>query len=96
MGIPYQIGETIRLGAVITDYAEEPVNPLSVKVRINFPDGTEAIASSDMVNLKVGEYRYDYLIPSDLGTYCWNVTATGAGGRVTIVRDMFSVNVAIC
>lgn len=90
-----QAGETVRLNAAITDVDGDPGDPSEVKIAINKPDGTEALPATDMVNLAVGSYYYDYLIPSDLGTYSWNVTATGAVGRITIVKDIFSVNSAI-
>lgn len=90
-----QVGETVRLNAAITDSDGDPGDPITVKIAINLPDGTEALPSTDMVNLVVGSYYYDYLIPSSEGTYSWNVTATGAIGRITIVKDIFSVNPAI-
>lgn len=91
----YQVGETIRLNASITNDSETSVDPSTVKIKIKNPDGTEAVASSDMVNPAVGSYYYDYLISDNTGTYNWSVTATGSEGRITIVKDMFSVNSAI-
>ena len=90
-----QVGETIRLNAVITDVDGDPGDPVTVKIAINLPDGTEALPATDMVNSAVGSYYYDYLIPSSEGTYSWNITAVGAAGRITIVKDIFSVNPAI-
>lgn len=95
MAIPYQAGETIRLEAAITDSAGEPVGPTTVKIAINKPDGTEGVVSSGMTNPDTGSYYYDYLIPDDLGTYNWHVIATGSTGRITICKDMFSVNTEI-
>ena len=91
----HQVGETIRLNAAITDSDGNPGDPASVKIQANDPDGTEVVLLTDMTNPAIGAYYYDYLIPSGLGTYSWNVTAIGVGGRVTIVKDMFSVNPAI-
>lgn len=91
----HQVGETVRLNAAVTDVDGDPSDPSEVKIEIDKPDGTEALPVTDMVNSAVGSYYYDYLIPSDLGTYSWNVTATGVAGRITIVKDIFSVNSAI-
>lgn len=91
----YQVGETIRLKASITDSDGVLGDPATVKIQINRPDETEDIVALDMTNTDVGLYYYDYSIPNELGTYSWNVTAVGAGDRITIVKDRFSVNPAI-
>lgn len=91
----HQVGETVRLNAAITDINGDSGDPSTVQIMINLPEGTEALPATNMINSAVGSYYYDYLIPSDLGTYTWNVTAVGATGRVTIVKDMFSVNSSI-
>ena len=91
----YQVGETLRLNAIITDSDGSLYDPSSVKVKINKPDGTEALPFSNMVKLSIGSYYYDYLIPNGLGTYRWGVVATGFGGRITIDKDLFNVDVAI-
>lgn len=90
-----QVGETIRLTATITDVDEEAINPTTVKISINKPDGAQALPATSMVNPSIGSYHYDYLAPSVLGTYAWNVTAIGSGGRVTIAKDMFSIDEAV-
>lgn len=91
----YQVGETLRLNAVITDSDGNLYDPSSVKIKINKPDGTEALPLSNMMELSKGSYYYDYLIPNNLGTYKWSVATTGFGGRITIVKNMFNVDAAI-
>ena len=52
-----------------------------------------------MTNESTGIYTYVYVIPGESsgipGTYAVRVTATGAGGRVTISTDEFDVEVSI-
>lgn len=91
----YQVGETLRLNAVITDSNGNLYDPSSVKIKINKPGGTEALPLSNMMELSKGSYYYDYLIPNNLGTYKWSVTTTGFSGRITIVKNMFNVDAAI-
>lgn len=95
MAVARQVGETVRLNAIITDIVDNPTDPTTLKIKINKPDGTEALPSSDMIKSVIGGYYYDYLIPSDLGTYSWNAIATGSAGRITIGKRVFSVNAAI-
>lgn len=52
----YQIGETLRLNAVITDSDGNLYDPSSVKIKINKPDGTEALPLSNMMELSKGSY----------------------------------------
>ena len=91
----YQVGETIRLIATITDNDDVAVDPIITKISINSPDGEIAVASSDMIKSEIGSYYYDYLIPDDTGTYSWKVTGTGSGGRITIVKNSFSTEISI-
>lgn len=86
----YQTGETIRLKAAITDVNDVVASPTTVKISINKPNGVAAVESADMINPSAGSYYYDYLIPSDEGTYSWKTVATGASSRVTIVKSLFS------
>ena len=88
----YQVGETPRLIATITDLGGVATDPSSVKININKPDGVAAVESASMAKDATGSYYYDYLLPIDvLGTYRYNVTATGSTGRKTIVKDSFLV-----
>ena len=91
----YQVGETVRLNATITDSSGNLSDPSTVRIKVNKPDGTEAVPSSDMTRSDVGLYYYDYVIPNDLGKYRWNVTAIGSSDRITIVKNLFDVDVAI-
>ena len=93
--MPDQIGETIRLLVTITNVDGDASDPATVKISINLPDGESAVALANMTKSETGSYYYDYLIPSTLGDYNWNVTAVGSGGRITIVKDSFSATTAI-
>lgn len=93
--MPDQIGETIRLQVSITDSTSAAADPSTVKISINLPTGIAAVTASDMTKSETGSYYYDYLIPTDLGTYNWNVTAVGLGGRITISKDNFLATTAI-
>ena len=95
MAIKHQIGETLRLTATITDIDVEEVNPTTVKISINKPNGTPIITLIAMENPATGSYYYDYLISNDTGVYKWKVTAVGTGGRITIVKDSFVVEKSI-
>lgn len=89
----YQVGETIRLKATITNIAGSAVDPTTVVIAINKPDRTAGVGSADMDKEEVGVYFYDFDIPEGTGTYQYNVTAVGSAGRVTIVRDNFKVEI---
>lgn len=91
----YQVGETIRLTATITDVDSVAADPATVKIAIDKPDGEEAVSATDMEKSETGSYYYDYLISTMTGNYSYSVTGTGSGGRITITKDTFFVNVAI-
>lgn len=90
----YQVGETIRLNAAITNVAGAAVNPTTVNITINKPDGSVAQASTAMENPETGSYYYDYTITTDVGAYHYSVKAT-SGTRVTIEKDVFVVDESI-
>ena len=91
----YQAGETIRLIAGITKVVDgSDVDPTTVKITINKPDGSVAQAAADMENPETGSYYYDYTIAADVGTYRYSVNAT-TSSRVTIKKDVFVVEYAI-
>lgn len=90
-----QIGETLRLTATITDISNDAVDPTTVTISINKPSRVVDVITVAMENPVKGSYYYDYLIPDITGTYSWKVTATGSGGRVTVVRNSFAVEKSI-
>lgn len=91
----YQVGEIIRLKAAVTDSEGTATNPTTIKITINKPDGSVGQIATNMETSETGAFYYDYLIPSVEGTYNWKVTATGSGGRITIVKDSFVVERSI-
>lgn len=91
----YQVDETARLQAVVTDINEVAADPATVKITIKNPKGSKVVSSIDMTNDAVGSYYYDYLCPSILGEYDYKIVAVGSDDRVTIVKDSFHVNESI-
>jgi len=91
----YQVGETARLHAYITDVDLAPADPVTVKISITDPDGGAVITAVDMVNSATGTYYYDYLVPAGLGKFLYNITAVGGDGRITIVKDAFIAEAAL-
>lgn len=90
----YQLGETPRLEAAITETATgDAADPTTTTIKIIDSEGTTKADGVAMTKNDVGDYYYDYDIPSDgvLGPWKYNVVATGSGGRVTIKRSWFNV-----
>lgn len=90
----YQVGETVRITATITDSGGSASDPSTTTIKIVDPAGTTKVSDSAMTNPSVGSYYYDYAIPSasNEGEWMYNVTGTGSGGRVTIVKSSFDVD----
>jgi len=91
----YQIGETARLQASVTDSDAAAADPSTIKITIQKPDGTAAVTAQDMTKSAAGTYYYDYTVPSDTGMYQYNIIATGASSRTTIVKGLFRVDAVI-
>ncbi len=91
----YQIGETVRLTATITNSAGAAADPTTTLISIEKPDGTLIVDGAAMTNSAVGSYYYDYLIPASEGVYLVKIKATGSSSRVTIVPDTFKVEATI-
>lgn len=97
MTTTYQAGETGRFNAVITDSDGNAADPSTTTITIVDPAGTTKVNATAMTKSATGTYYHDYAIPStsNLGTWNYNVIATGSSGRVTIVRSTFVVEAAI-
>ncbi len=91
----YQIGETIRIAATITDSAGAAADPTTVVISIQIPAGTLGVTNAAMTKSAVGSYYYDYLIAGGAGNYKVQIKATGSGSRVTIKPDNFQAEAAI-
>ena len=91
----YQVGETIRITAAITDIAGAAADPSAVVISIQIPAGTLGVTNAAMTKSAVGSYYYDYTIAGGVGNYNTQVKATGTGGRVTIDTDHFQAEAAI-
>jgi uncharacterized protein YfaS (alpha-2-macroglobulin family) len=94
----YQIGETPRLEASIIDTATgAAADPTTTTINIVDPTGTTKVDNTAMTNPSTGSFYHDYPIPSDgnIGTWEWNVIATGSGGRVTIMQSSFEVEAQV-
>jgi len=92
--ISYQVGETVRLSAAVTDADDAAADPSTMKITIRLPSGTAAVTAQAMTNPAAGSYYYDYTT-TIIGRHRYNVTGVGSSGRVTIVRDSFFVVAAI-
>lgn len=90
----YQLGETIRFTATITDAAGNAADPASVKINILQTDGVLIVDSDDAGKVETGVYNYDYT-PIMIGTHRYNIVAIGGGGKITIVKNSFFVEVAL-
>lgn len=90
----YQVGETVRITATITDSDGSAADPTTTTIKIVDPAGTTKVSDSAMTKTATGSYYYDYTIPSasNEGEWNYNVTGTGSGGRVTIVKSSFDVD----
>lgn len=90
----YQVGETVRITATITDSDGSAADPTTTTIKIVDPAGTTKVDDSAMTNPSTGTFYYDYTIPSasNEGKWTYNVTGTGASARVTIVKSSFDVD----
>jgi len=95
----YQLGETVRTTATITDSDGAAADPSTTLISIEKPDGTLAVDGTAMTKSAVGSYYHDYTIAAEttgqIGTYKYKVVATGTGGRVTIVPSTFKAEASI-
>lgn len=91
----YQAGNTVRLNCTFTDFSNQPVDPVNIKVRIYnqqyvlITDNILSAANRD----DVGVYFYYYTIPMDYVNqkivYEWYGEI---GGFPSISRNTFKVN----
>lgn len=95
----YQLGETVRITATISDNDGNAADPLTTKVSIESPAGSLVVDATTMTKAATGSYYYDYTIPAAtsgiIGKYKYKVTATGTGSRVTIVNSWFKAEASI-
>ena len=90
----YQIGESVKISATITDTDGDAAIPTNVVISIQKPDGSAAITDAAMTTDVAGSYYYDFVIDS-ARVYRVYVKATGSGGRVTIEPDRFVAEEAL-
>jgi uncharacterized protein YfaS (alpha-2-macroglobulin family) len=95
----YQLGETVRFTATITDSDGAAADPSTTLITIEKPDGTTAVDGTAMTKSETGSYYYDYTLTSDatgqVGAYHYKVECTGSGGRITIKRSSFYAEVSV-
>lgn len=94
----WQIGETPRFEAEIrASDTGALANPTTTTINIVDPAGVTKVDNTAMTNPSTGSFYHDYPIPSDgnIGTWEWNVIATGSGGRVTIIQSSFEVEAQV-
>ena len=95
----YQLGETPRITATITDSDGAAADPATTLISIEKPDGTLAVDGTAMTKSETGSYYYDYTLDPDatgqVGAYHYKVECTGSGGRITIKRSSFYAEVSV-
>jgi hypothetical protein len=84
------LGAPIHLTASFTDATNSPVDPSTVTLWLNLPDGTTT--SFPAVKDAVGKYHYDYT-PTLVGTYDFWFAGTGSNAAIQAV-DIFTVTPA--
>ena len=91
----YQIGESVKISATITDTDGDAAIPTNVVISIQKPDGTLIVDEVAMSSDVAGTYYYDYTVADDTRVYRVSIKATGSGGRVTIELSRFVVEESI-
>jgi len=95
----YQLGETVRLTATVTDSDGAASDPTSITISIRKPDKAMGITKQAMTKSTTGVYKYNYTIAAEEngleGTYNVRVTATGAEALVSIETSSFDVEASI-
>ena len=95
----YQLGETVRLTATVTDSDGAASDPTSITISIRKPDKAMGITKQAMTKSTTGVYKYNYTIAAEEngleGTYNVRVTATGAEALVSIETSSFDAEVSI-
>jgi uncharacterized protein YfaS (alpha-2-macroglobulin family) len=90
----FEAGETVVIEQTVKDARSgQPRDPTSIVVTITDPNGLAVVTAQSMVNVLVGEWRMDYLLPltAPLGIYEVLYHAV-SGTRVTRQRDSFEVH----
>lgn len=89
----YQIGETVRVEAHVTNAAGASVDPTTTKMTLKSPSRAVVVNDVAMTPDTTGEFYSDYNIPSDTGEpgeYSGKVELVGATSRVTIKTFKFT------
>lgn len=95
----YQLGETIKFTATITDTAGDAADPTTTTISIRSPDRAMAVTDQAMTKAATGLYTYKYTIPAEPdgieGTYTVKVETTGSESDVTIEPAEFKAEASI-
>lgn len=85
----YDIGESIKTEISYTTDAGIAFDPTTVALIILDAKGTQVLSTSSLVNDTVGNYYYEYTIPTDgtLGDWLYRFTAVYSGE--TLVQDKY-------
>ena len=88
----FQRAETVEILGHTYNYDDELTAQDELRVTVYAPDGTEALASTIMTNLALGEYFYNYTLDSDAALGIWTVKIVAIVGVIsTIENDFFKV-----
>lgn len=91
----YYQGETIRQKAEIRGVVGQLIEPDTIEITIEDPEGTLKVEDGAMSDEAVGKYFYDYLIPVDAEIGKWRTEVKAVKGYIAIEQDEFTVMVAI-
>lgn len=85
-------GDMVRISAAFTNLSDVPADPTTITLKIRVDDSTIStfvFGSSAMVKDSVGNYHYDYTVPTTNTTCKVEYRWEGTGAVVAIQEGMF-------
>ena len=89
----FQQGETVSHSVTVKNASGPKFDPdTSIRISVTDSAGTAVVTNVDMIKDAMGEYHYDYNLPTNAALGVWRVTETVVhSGRTTIIRELFRV-----
>ena len=89
----YERDESFSHWVTIRDRNEQKVDPSSVKITIQAPNGNDIVTSQNMTKDSTGVYYYDHDLSStaSYGKYTVKVISTSGGSHKGIIEDEFFI-----
>ncbi|MCK9896970.1 hypothetical protein [Frankia sp. AgB32] len=87
-GLPYTVGDAVRLTCNVTDAGGVPDDPATITLDVTLPDGTTVtVPSGDLVHASAGAFLFDY--PSTMaGQHTARYSTTLPDGLLVIEFDV--------